>query len=224
MDLRNKNNAEMEKNMKLWKKTGVSVLLALSLFLVMPQVVSAEEHTDCEFVDDHATVGTAETQFSLERAQMTEEQQKMYEQLLLREKKELKIGESLQVGTDEEGGNIYIICVSRDESLARAGWHNSSTTYNIIREIAGQDVLLAVVNLECEWYANGTNGYINSLKGTYTEKNSAWKCSWDDYKPATDYVHTLFLDLYSTGSSISIMFNASYAPYSETLSFSASEV
>lgn len=81
-----------------------------------------------------------------------------------------------------------------------------------------------MVNLECEWYANGTNGYIKSLKGTYTEKNSGWKCSWDDYKPTTDYVHTLFLNLYSTGSSISIMFNASYAPYSETLSFSAGEV
>lgn len=206
-------------------KVGVPVLLMLCFFFVNSQVVLAEEYANFEFIDDYATVGTAETQqFSLERTQMSEEQQKLYAQLLLEEKKALKVGESLLVGTDEEGGNIYITCVSHNEGMTRARWNNSSTTYNITREIADQNVLLATVNLECEWFADGTNGYINSLKGTYTEKNSAWKCSWDDYKPTTNYVHTLFLDLYSAGTSISIMFNASYAPYSETLSFSAGEV
>lgn len=88
---------------------GVPVLLMLCFFFVNSQVVLAEEYANFELIDDYATVGTAETQqFSLEKTQMSEEQQKLYAQLLLEEKKALKVGESLLVGTDEEGGNIYI--------------------------------------------------------------------------------------------------------------------
>lgn len=78
--------------MKLLSKMGTSILIALGFFCTMPQVVFAEELTNIEIVDDYATIGVAETeQFSLENSQMTEEQHRKYEQMLLKEGHELTV-------------------------------------------------------------------------------------------------------------------------------------
>ena len=181
------------------------------------------EDASNELFDDNKTVGTAETAdittFSLDESQMTEEQQSKYEQMLSGERYELGVGESVVIGSDADG-EIYITCVSSSTSPARASWETSYQNYNIYKTILGQETLLATVNLECTWYKNGLDGYIQNLEGTYTEKNSAWLCSWDDYKVALPYNHALWLNLVSLGSSYSIMLTADYNPFDETLSFS----
>lgn len=210
--------------------TALTVGMMNSMFV--PNIVYAKDQTETvsedvsnELLDDNKTVGTAETAevatFSMDRSQMTEEQRNKYNQVLSGERFELKEGESVVIASDDEG-DISIKCVgsSTDTNLARASWETSYQNYNIYKTILGKETLLATVALECSWYKNGVDGYIQNLKGTYTEKNSAWLCSWDDYKVALPYNHALWLNLTSLGSSYSIMLTADYNPFNETLSFS----
>lgn len=222
--------------MKIRKILTMALATALTLgmtsSMLVPNTVYAKESTATvsedvsnELLDDNKTVGTAETAgaatFSMDRSQMTEEQRNKYDQVLSGERFELKEGESVVIASDDEGV-ISIKCVgsSTDTNLARASWETSYQNYNIYKTILGKETLLATVDLECSWYKNGVDGYIQNLKGTYTEKNSAWLCSWDDYKVALPYNHALWLNLVSLGSSYSIMLTADYNPFNETLSFS----
>lgn len=210
--------------------TALSFGMASSM--LVPNTVYAKELTETvsedvsnESLDDNKTVGTAETAgtaaFSMDRSQMTAEQRNKYDQVMSGERFELKEGESVVIASDDEGV-ISIKCVgsSTDTNLARASWETSYQNYNIYKTILGKETLLATVALECSWYKNGVDGYIQNLKGTYIEKNSAWLCSWDDYKVALPYNHALWLNLVSLGSSYSIMLTADYNPFNETLSFS----
>lgn len=101
--------------------------------VLVPSMVYAKEPTDAimaktasledasnEFVDEHATVGTAETaSFSSDRTQAAEDQQSKYAQMMAGEKYELEVGESMVIGSDGDG-EIYITCVSSDTDLTRA--------------------------------------------------------------------------------------------------------
>ncbi len=222
--------------MKIRKILTMALATALTLgmtsSMLVPNTVYAKESAETvsedvsnELLDDNKTVGTAETAgaatFSMDRSQMTEDQRNKYDQVLSGERFELKEGESVVIASDDEGV-ISIKCVgsSTDTNLARASWETSYKNYNIYKTILGKETLLATVALECSWYKNGVDGYIQNLKGTYTEKNSAWLCSWDDYKVALPYNHALWLNLVSLGSSYSIMLTADYNPFNETLSFS----
>lgn len=222
--------------MKIRKILTMALATALTLgmtsSMLVPNTVYAKESAETvsedvsnELLDDNKTVGTAETAgaatFSMDRSQMTENQRNKYDQVLSGERFELKEGESVVIASDDEGV-ISIKCVdsSTDTNLARASWKTSYKNYNIYKTILGKETLLATVALECSWYKNGVDGYIQNLKGTYTEKNSAWLCSWDDYKVALPYNHALWLNLVSLGSSYSIMLTADYNPFNETLSFS----
>lgn len=204
---------------------ATALALGMTSNILVPNTVYAKESTETVWTefDDNKTVGTAETAdiatFSLDESQMTEEQQSKYEQVLSGERFELGVGESVVIGSDDEG-EISIKCVSSSTSVARASWETSYQNYNIYKTILGKETLLASVALECTWYKNGIDGYIQNLKGTYTEKNDAWLCSWDDYKVALPYGHALWLNLVSLGSSYSIMLTADYNPFNETLSFS----
>lgn len=170
-------------------------------------------------IDDNAAVGVAETEsFTLQRVQMTENQKVMYDKMLSDTKNDLEVGESMLVGTEADG-SIYITCTSSRLSETRGTWKTSYKDYNITKTILNKETLLATVNLECSWYANGIDGYIQNLKGTYTEKNSDWACSWDSFKKAESYNHALFLNIVSLGSSYSIMLAANYNPFASTLSF-----
>lgn len=222
--------------MKIRKILTMALVTALTLgmtsSILVPNTVYAKESTEAvsedvsnELLDDNKTLGTVETvgaaTFSIDKSQMTEEQRNKYAQVLSGERFELKEGESVVIASDDEGV-ISIKCVgsSTDTNLARASWATSYKNYNIYKTILGKETLLAAVALECSWYKNGVDGYIQNLKGTYTEKNSAWLCSWDDYKVALPYNHALWLNLVSLGSSYSIMLTADYNPFNETLSFS----
>lgn len=199
--------------------------------ILQPNMVYAKESTETvwtedisnEFWDDNKTTGTAETAdiatFSLDESQMTEEQQSKYMQVLSGGLYELEVGESVVIGSSDEG-QISIKCVSSSTSLGRASWNTSYKGYNINITILDIEILLASVDLECTWYKDGIDGYIQNLKGTYTEKNDAWHCSWDEYKQALPYNHALWLNIKSMGGTlISVMLAAGYNPYDETLSF-----
>lgn len=203
--------------------------------ILHPNIVYAKESTETvwtedvsnEFWDDYKTTSTAETAdkatFSLDESQMTEEQQSKYMQVLSGGLYELEVGESVVIGSNDEG-LISIKCVSASTSLGRASWNTSYKEYNIYITILDIDILLASVDLECTWYKNGIDGYIQNLKGTYTEENDAWHCSWDEFKKALPYNHALWLNLKSMGGTlISVMLAASYSPYDETLSFTMQE-
>lgn len=203
--------------MKLLKKMGLTLLVTFSFFCITTQNVSAEEVF--EFVDDNATTGVAETGISSSgREQRTEKQQRQYNQAMSGEGADLEVGESMVIGSDADG-IISITCVSSNTDLTRTSWKTSYKSYDINKTILGVQTTLAHVDLECTWYADGIDGYISNLKGTYTEKNSAWLCSWDDYKVANPYGHALWLNLNSLSSSYSIMLAANYNPFNNTLSF-----
>lgn len=214
---------------------ATALTLGMTSNILVSNMVYAKESTETvwtedvsnEFFDDNKTVDTAETAdiatFALDESQMTEEQQSIYEQVLSGERYELGVGESVVIGSDAEG-EISITCVSSSTSPARASWETSNQTYNINKTILGQETLLATVDLECTWYKNGEDGYIKNLKGTYTEKNSAWLCEWEDNKIALPYYHALMLRVLSMGSSHTIVFGADYYPSNEKLLFSVSEL
>lgn len=206
--------------------------LGMTSSMLVPNTVYAKEPTETvsedvsnELLDDNKTVGTAETAgaatFSMDRSQMTEEQRNKYDQVLSGNRFELKEGESVVIASDDEGV-ISIKCVGSgiDTNLASASWETAHQNYSIYKTILGKETLLATVDLECSWYKNGIDGYIQNLKGTYTEKNSDWHCSWDEEKVALPYNHALWLNLVSLGSSYSVMLTADYNPFNETLSFS----
>ena len=154
---------------------ATTLALGMTSNILVPNTVYAKESIETVWTefDDNKTVGTAETAniatFSLDESQMTEEQQSKYEQVLSGERFELGVGESVVIGSDDEG-EISIKCVSSSTSVARASWETSYQNYNIYKTILGKETLLASVALECTWYKNGIDGYIQNLKGTYTEK------------------------------------------------------
>lgn len=204
---------------------ATALTLGITSNILVPNTVYAKESKDIsnETLDDNKTVGTAETvgaaTNSLDRSQMTVEQRNKYDQAVSGGRFELGDGESVVIGSDDEG-EISIRCVSSSTDLARASSETSYKNYNIYKTILGEEMLLASVDLECTWYKNGIDGCIKNLRGTYAVKNSAWNCSWDDYKVALPYGHALWLNLSSLGSSYSVMLTADYNPYDETLSFS----
>lgn len=216
--------------MKIKKILTMALATALALGItsntLVPNTVYAKESAETvsnEFLDDHKAVGTIDTAdivtFSLDESQMTEKQQNNYRQALSGEWYELGVGESVVIDSDDEGV-ISITCISSETSLARASWETSYKTYNITKTYQGVETVLVTVDLECEWYKNGIDGFIKNLKGTYHVKNNAWSCSWDnDNVQALPYNHALWLDLYSAGKSYSIMFAAGYNPFNETLTF-----
>lgn len=199
----------------------ISVLLALMLTLSIPQVALAAEPSGDEVVTT-AAVGVAETRFaSSSKAVMSEEQKRQYEQMLEGDRIdiELEVGESKVIGHDEEGA-ISISCVdSRNDSTRGSNW-TSYRTYEIKKTILGIEYVVVRVSLECSWYADGLNGRISNLIGTYYDTNFLWSCWLDSFKVAGNYNHALWLNTYSSGSTYLYMFAAGYNPYNSTLSFS----
>ena len=151
------------------------------------------EDASNELFDDKRTIGTAATA-DITTFSLDESQMKEEQQSKY---KQVLSGERYELGVGESvvigsdaEGEIYITCVNTSTSPARASWGTSYQNGNIYKTILGQ------------------------------ETNSAWLCSWDDYKVALPYNHALWLNLVSLGSSYSIMPTADYNPFDETLSFS----
>lgn len=88
-------------------KKIITAVLAAALVLGMATAVSAKESTG-----KTGTISTAETApFSLDQSQMTEEQKILYEKALSGDGHVLEVGESVVIGSDDEG-EITIKCVS----------------------------------------------------------------------------------------------------------------
>ncbi len=91
-------------------KKILRVALAMVLVLGVTTAVYAKESTE-----KVGTISTAETAtFSLDESQMTEEQKSQYEKALSGDGIVLEVGESVVIGSDDEG-EISIKCVSSSE-------------------------------------------------------------------------------------------------------------
>lgn len=201
---------------KALNRMGVTLLMVATLFISFPQVVFAEE---VQGNASEASIGVAETASGLRAVfPMSADQQKKYDQLMAGKRVGLKVGESRIIGEDEDGV-ISITCVDSKTVSSRGSTKTSYQSYKITKNILEQEMQLVRVSLECTWYADGINGYISNLRGTYRDVNEAWICWWDDYKVALPYNHALWLNIASLGSSYSVMFAADYNPYNNTLSF-----
>lgn len=191
--------------MKVRKILTMALVTALTFGMtsnvLVPNMVYAKESTETvwtedasnELFDDKRTIGTAATA-DITTFSLDESQMKEEQQSKY---KQVLSGERYELGVGESvvigsdaEGEIYITCVSTSTSPARASWETSYQNGNIYKTILGQ------------------------------ETNSAWHCSWDDYKVALPYNHALWLNLVSLGSSYLIMPTADYNPFDETLSFS----
>lgn len=94
------------------------VALEMASNMLAPNTFYAKETSDSvsyKFYDDNKTTDTVETAdvttFILDESQMTEEQLSKYEQMMSGERYELEVGESVIIGSDDEGV-ISIKCVS----------------------------------------------------------------------------------------------------------------
>lgn len=197
-----------------------ALIVQVGISFSLPITAYAQENNNLEKVlDDGKIRETVETITNIkEFTSLSEQRTVLYGTKLV----ELEVGETIVIGSDSEG-IISIKCVNENiVNTTRAGFVTSNKQFDIYKTILGIETLLASVNLECTWYKNGVDGYIQNLRGTYTEKNFAWNCSWDSTKYSSTYTHTLFLNLSTIGSSYSIMFSAHYNGMNETLSFNMS--
>ncbi len=131
---------------------------------------------------------------------------------------DMEVGSSIILDTDENH-ELSITCTDASEDLTRAAWKKSYKTYTISDTIGGKKTQIVTIDLDCRWYQNGIDGYIDNFHGSIIKNYSPCTCYWDSYKSEKPYNHIKFLNLTLLGSSYSIMFSADYNPIAETLSF-----
>lgn len=88
--------------------------------------------------------------------------------------------------------------------------YNASKSYNYT---------IFKVRIDVSWYANGQNGYIMHMYGTYDILDSAFSCRWTD-STSMPSIHTLDLYYYSNYTNGYKGFMCSYNPFTSTVRFS----
>ena len=127
----------------------------------------------------------------------------------------LDVGETATL-FDEQGEKLYIRCTKRVDVVTRGRWHCTNQSFDIY---ISYNSIVVTVDISCNWYEQGMDGYIKDLTATYTKKNILYSCSWNDnFKITAPHSHTVCLDIISAaGNSFNKLFTATYNPFQETL-------
>lgn len=137
----------------------------------------------------------------------------------LREYKDFQVGDSYVISENEDGV-LLITCIDAEDTISRYGINTSRRTFNITNSLFGVDYHVVTVEMVCEWFADGTDGFIISLNGTYSDVRVGWSCSWEPAPSPYDgqYVKTRILDIHHLTNTYYQFFSAAYNPINETLS------
>lgn len=134
----------------------------------------------------------------------------------------LDIGEQMYV-TQLAEGELWVEVfddTSNDISCESSLTTTSKTFMFYYKNIVGIKKQMFKVVSKCTWYPGE---YIDNLNCTYTTYMSGVSCTWNDnYKKATEVLHTLALDVTYSGKSAFIIFSASLDIDRETLSLNCS--
>lgn len=103
---------------------------------------------------------------------------------------------------EDEDGVLFIELTNEYETrsnISRAGTTVDTTKeYNVTyKNWLGIEKVAVKITATATWIDNGAKSYIQNLHGEYSIQNDDYSCAWDDeYKKASDYFHTLLLDIY----------------------------
>jgi hypothetical protein len=138
---------------------------------------------------------------------------------VLREYKDFQVGDS-DVISDNEDGILRITCIEAEDVQSRSGINTSRRVFDITNSLFGINYHVVTVEMVCEWYADGMDGFVISLSGTYSDVRLGWSCSWEPAPSQYDgqYVHTRILDIYHGTNTYYQFFSGAYNPWNETLS------
>lgn len=178
----------------------------------------------CVEVTDASESGetnTADASVTYTRDEITPEMEEFYTHLMSGDN--LKEGEERVLGI--WNGEEFCVKVTDVTEFSYATYSSETTTSKeftfYTKNILGFKKDVLKVTSECTWVKGSK---INNLHCTYTTYVSNISCSWNDnYKKATDTLHTLGLDVTYAGKSGIIFFGASLSLDKQTLTLDCSE-
>ena len=117
---------------------------------------------------------------------------------------------------EDEDGIVYIELVDKRETVSNdvsrgVNRVTTATDYDFkYKNWLGQEKVGVTISAYAEWIEDGYNSKITNLHGDYVVKNSSCSCVWDEErKYASDYWHSLALDIYHETSLYGIALDAS---------------
>lgn len=111
------------------------------------------------------------------------------------------LGEGESVDIDVDGDlltDFVVTCISEQFVETRSGMNTISKNFEISDSILGISYTAIDVNMNLRYYANGVNGYIDSLYGTATP-HMGYSCYFDSTQITSSYCHMVYLHV-SKGS------------------------
>ena len=125
-------------------------------------------------------------------------------------------GETTSIDYDGDGeADFYITCTNVRRTSLRGKTQFVYADIDIKVNILGFPIPAASASMTCRYYADGLDGYIESLYGTATPKG-VFSCYFDPYQITNPYSHALFLEISGMGGSWEMMIVGSYNPATET--------
>ena len=186
--------------MKKLSKVIFFSIFCISIMLTYHNSVSAESIT--QTINDNEVYSTDNDDF-----------------ILIRDFKDYQVGDSYVISENEDG-ILRITCIEAVDTQSRSGSHTSQRTFNITNSLFGIDYHVVTVETTCYWYADGANGYVQNLIGSYSDVRFGWSCAWEPYQAQynSQYVKTIILDIYHGSNTYNQFFSGAYNPFNETLS------
>lgn len=172
-------------------------------------------------VSESAETNTADASVTFTSEELTPEMEEFYTHMMSGDN--LKEGEERVLGT--WNGEDFCVKVTDVAESAPSTISSETTTSKEFtfykKSVLGTKKNVLKVTSECTWVKGSK---INNLHCKYTTYASNISCSWNDnYKKATDTLHTLGLDVTYAGKSGIILFGASLSWDKQTLTLDCSE-
>lgn len=204
--------------MKILRTIGLILVIAVFCLVGTCQEVSAKEYTT--EIENMVIVQESKNQLLSENnMEIKEMQGRGYNLWFSGKQQELEVGESMVIGTTDEGGVVSITCVSSSTELTKGSMKTTTKRYNITHTTTlGKEKVVLIVDLECKWFLDGLNGYIDEFNGVCTVVDGQWSYEWDeDSEVVGQYDWAMWLDMKYLGSTYSRMFGAHYNALNSTL-------